>query len=266
MSTPPRSASTRSAISAIASRSVRSHGYTCALPPASSTASAVSSSLSRPRATSTTVPPAAPMRRAVTAPMPDDAPVISATRLRTASSSESPMKASTRLSGYSGRLRPAALGRFRAFDTTPTGLPIRSSAVFAGFTVLLSSPSQCGSHSCSVLPAAPPRRLGDDLDAVGEGDGGRVEHEVEDAGLADVDAVEALEVRAPEAIHARRALLGRPAVDVLDEHRLRHARVRRSVEEDVQGVRMVAEQDRGAAPEDDAAARGGEGVHLLLDL
>src|SRR4051794_19751904 len=121
------------------------------MPPAASTAAAVSSSLSRPRATSTTSPPAAPIRSAVTAPMPDDAPVISATLPLTASSSPSPRIASSRFSGYSGRLRPAALGRFRAWDTAPTGLPISPMAVFAGFTIV-SPPSG------SVHAPMPPRR------------------------------------------------------------------------------------------------------------
>src|SRR5690242_911918 len=75
------------------------------------------------------------MRLAVTAPMPDDAPVISAIRSRTASSSDSPLRASSTLRPYSGAFRVIELGRFSACETAPTGLPIRSRAVFAGFIV-----------------------------------------------------------------------------------------------------------------------------------
>src|SRR4051794_36463223 len=77
------------------------------------------------------------MRSAVTAPMPDDAPVIRTLRSRTASSSDLPITASTRFSPYNGRLRPAALGRLSTLETAPTGLPTRLSAVFAGFILLV---------------------------------------------------------------------------------------------------------------------------------
>ena len=69
---------------------------------------------------------------------------------------------------------------------------------------------------------------------VAEREHGGVEHEVEDARLAHVDAVEVLEVGAPEAVHAREPALGGRAVDVLDDHRLARARLDGAVEEDVQ--------------------------------
>ena len=46
--------------------------------------------------------------------------------------------ASSRLSPYSGAFRVIELGRFSACETAPTGLPIRSKAVFAGFIVVAS--------------------------------------------------------------------------------------------------------------------------------
>src|SRR5689334_5422778 len=67
--------------------------------------------------------------------MPDDAPVISTIRSRTASSIDPPRMASSRLSPYSGAFRVIELGRFSACETAPTGLPIRSKAAFAGFIV-----------------------------------------------------------------------------------------------------------------------------------
>ena len=57
-----------------------SAGCTWAVPPASSTRFATSSSFSRVRETRITVPPASPTLMAVSSPMPDEAPVIS-TRL-----------------------------------------------------------------------------------------------------------------------------------------------------------------------------------------
>ena len=60
----------------MSSRSDRSHGCTCAVPPASSTWRATSSSFSRVRETSSTSPPAAPILSAVSSPMPLEAPVI----------------------------------------------------------------------------------------------------------------------------------------------------------------------------------------------
>ena len=60
----------------MSSRLDRSHGCTCAVPPASATCSATSSSFSRVRETSSTSAPASPSLRAVSNPMPLEAPVI----------------------------------------------------------------------------------------------------------------------------------------------------------------------------------------------
>ena len=79
-STPPCSSITSCAIRSMSSRSDRSAGCTCAVPPRSSTCLATSSSFSRVRETRITSPPASPTCSAVSRPMPLEAPVIS-TRL-----------------------------------------------------------------------------------------------------------------------------------------------------------------------------------------
>ena len=63
-------------------------------------------------------------------------------------------------------------------------------------------------------------------------------------GLADVHAVEVLEVGAPEPVHAREPALRRRPVDALDLHRLARARLDRAVEEDVQRARVVVQERR----------------------
>ena len=60
----------------MSSRSERSAGWTCAVPPTSSISDATSSSFSRVRETSSTSPPASPTFSAVSSPMPLEAPVI----------------------------------------------------------------------------------------------------------------------------------------------------------------------------------------------
>src|SRR6202012_635050 len=73
----------------MSSTSVRSHGWTLAVPPSCSISIATCSSLDLVRATSSTWPPAAPTFSAVASPIPDEAPVISTVRRLTAPAKES---------------------------------------------------------------------------------------------------------------------------------------------------------------------------------
>ena len=82
------SASSVSTSFSIASKSLRSHGATCAVPPAASISALTSSSFSFVRATRIGIPPAAAIFSAAARPMPLDAPVMTTVLPLTAPSKE----------------------------------------------------------------------------------------------------------------------------------------------------------------------------------
>ena len=82
------SASSVSTSVSIASKSLRSHGATYAVPPAASISALTSSSFSRVRATRIGMPPAAAIFSAAARPMPEDAPVMMTVLPLTAPSKE----------------------------------------------------------------------------------------------------------------------------------------------------------------------------------